>query len=129
MDAVRKCKEGDERACKLVERWIDLWERIYLQARFVLSGGTFMTILVTLLLSAWRIPLLFLLIVLLVVIVYFIHIIQELNNARNILRVLYTVYLDPPMNDRILILGTFTTLGILALVLIILYLLHYIPLM
>ncbi|NPB00768.1 MAG: hypothetical protein GXO10_05280 [Crenarchaeota archaeon] len=103
-------------------------QRIYLQARFVLSGGTFITILVTLLLSAWRIPLFFLLIILSVVTIYLIYTVQELCNARNILRILYTIYLDPPMDDRILILGTFTTLGVLILVLIILYLLHYIPL-
>ncbi len=128
-DAIRKCKEGNERACEVVRDYLDLLKREYLQSRSALVGGTLITVIIAIVSTFWKISLIISLFLVLTCTVYVIYVSVDVWRTKEILACIYNTYLDPPMNDRILFIGTALTIGMVILTLIVAYLLHRIPLM
>ncbi|NPA69317.1 MAG: hypothetical protein GXO26_00765 [Crenarchaeota archaeon] len=104
-DAVRRCKEGDERVCEVVKDYLDLLKKEYLQCRSSLTLSTFVTILAAVITILFKIGMVAALIVVIASIVILGILVVEVERRRKLIELLYGIYIDPRMDNKYLIIG------------------------
>jgi len=117
-DAARKCKEGDDRACEVVRRYMSMLEKEYLQSRSILTGSTFATVLSAIVTILFKVGLGTALLIAFAFFSQLILSVVDVYRRRKLLEKLYNIFIDPRMDDRYLIIGAIIAaiLAILAII-------------